>query len=100
VTRRTREIGVRIALGAPRSEIMRLVFGRALALAGLGVTFGVTLAMAFGNVMASVVYGVSVRDPVTFVAAATTLAFVTLASAAIPARRAASIDPIRALRSE
>jgi ABC-type antimicrobial peptide transport system permease subunit len=100
VTRRTREIGVRIALGAARSEIMRLVFGRALALAGLGVIFGVALAMVFGQLMASVVYGVGVRDPLTFVAAATTMALVTLASAAIPARRAASIDPIRALRSE
>lgn len=100
VTRRTREIGVRIALGAARGQIMRLVFGRALALAGLGVSFGVALAMVFGPMMASVVYGVGVRDPLTFVAAAATMALVTLASAAIPARRAASIDPIRALRSE
>jgi ABC-type antimicrobial peptide transport system permease subunit len=77
---------------------MRLVFGRALLLAGLGITFGVTLAFSFGRLMSSVVYGVSVRDPLTFVAAAATMALVTFAGAAIPAHRAASIDPIRALR--
>ncbi len=100
VTRRTREIGLRIALGAARSGIMRLVFGRALLLAGLGIAFGVTLAFVFGRLMSSVVFGVSVRDPLTFVAAAATMALVTLAGAAIPARRAAGIDPIRALRQD
>jgi predicted permease len=100
VTRRTREIGVRIALGAARSEIMRQVFGRALVLAGVGIAIGVGLAMVFGRAMSSVVFGVSVRDPLTFVVAAATMTLVTLAGAAIPARRAASIDPIRALRQD
>jgi macrolide transport system ATP-binding/permease protein len=100
VTRRTREIGVRIALGAARSEIMRLVFGRALLLAGIGIALGVGLSIVFGRLMSSVVYGISVRDPLTIIAAATTMALVTLAGAAIPARRAASIDPIRALRAD
>jgi predicted permease len=100
VTRRTREIGVRIALGAARSQIMQMVFGRALLLTGIGIALGVGLSIVFGRLMSSVVYGVSVRDPLTFVAAATTMALVTLAGAAIPARRAASIDPIRALRAD
>lgn len=100
VTRRTREIGVRIALGAARSEIMRQVLGRAFVLAGLGIALGVAVAIVFGRVMSAVVYGVSVRDPLTFVATAATMALVTLVGAAIPARRAASIDPIRALRED
>jgi predicted permease len=100
VTRRTREIGVRIALGAARSEIMRMVFGRALVLAALGITFGAGMAIGFARLMTSVVYGVSVRDPLTIIAAATTMILVTIAGAAIPARRAASVDPIQALRAD
>jgi predicted permease len=100
VTRRTQEIGVRIALGAARGAIMQMVFGRAMMLTGIGIALGVTLAVALGGLLSSVVYGVSVRDPMTFVAAAMTMALVTLIGAAVPARRAASIDPIRALREE
>jgi putative ABC transport system permease protein len=85
VTRRTREIGVRIALGAARGEIMRTVFRRALWLAGLGIALGVALAVVFGRLMASVGTALAC-GPLTFVAATTTMALVTLASAAIPAR--------------
>lgn len=100
VTRRTREIGVRIALGAARAEIMRLVFTRALIMAGIGIGAGVAVATAFARLMSSVVYGVSVRDPLTIAAAAATMIAVTIAGTACPARRAANIDPIRALRME
>jgi putative ABC transport system permease protein len=100
VTRRRQEIGLRIALGAARGEIMRQVLGRAFVLAGLGIAFGVALAIVLSRVMSAVVYGVSVRDPLTFMAAVATIALVPLLGAAIPARRAASIDPIRALRED
>jgi len=76
VTRRRQEIGLRIALGAARGEIMRQVLGRAFVLAGLGIAFGVALAIVLSRVMSAVVYGVSVRDPLTFMAAVATIALV------------------------
>jgi ABC-type antimicrobial peptide transport system permease subunit len=100
VTRRTREIGVRMALGANRGDVMRLVLARASLLAGIGIAAGVGLALAVGSTLSSVLYGVSVRDPLTFVAATTTMALVALLAAAIPARRAVTVDPIHALRAE
>jgi predicted permease len=98
VTRRTREIGVRVALGAHPSDVLRLVFGRAMLLAGIGIAAGVALALACGRVFASVVYGVSPRDPWTFGAVIMAMTAVSVLAAAWPARRAVRLDPIRALR--
>jgi putative ABC transport system permease protein len=98
VTRRTREIGLRVALGAHPSDVLRLVFGRTLLLAGIGIAVGLGLALAFGRVFSSVVYGVSTRDPWTFAAAIITMAAASVIAAAWPARRALRLDPIRALR--
>jgi predicted permease len=100
VTRRTREIGVRVALGANPRDVVRLVLARAALLAGLGIAVGIGLALAFGRVVSSVIYGVSVRDPFTFIASATIMALVALLAAALPARRAVGVDPIHALRAE
>ena len=100
VARRTREIGVRIAIGANPGDVVRLVLGRASLLAGLGITLGVVLALAAGRVLSSALYGVSVRDPMTYAAAIVTMAVVGVLAAAIPARRAAAVDPLRALRPE
>jgi predicted permease len=100
VARRTREIGVRIAIGANPRDVVRLVLARASLLAGVGIAFGMALALAAARVLASAVYGVSVRDPMTYVAAVATMAVVGLLAAAIPARRAAAVDPLRALRAE
>ena len=99
VTRRTREIAVRVALGADTASVLRMVFGRALMLAGGGIAVGVLVALASGRVVASLLYGVSIHDPLTFVAAAVVMACVAMAAAAMPARRAVRVDPVEALRS-
>jgi predicted permease len=98
VTRRTREIGLRVALGAHPRDVLWLVFGSTLLLAGTGITAGVGLALACGRVFSSVVYGVSPRDPWTFGAAVVTMTAAAVIAAAWPARRAVRLDPIRALR--
>lgn len=100
VTRRTREIGVRIALGANPHQVVLLVLARASLLAGIGIAGGIVLALASGRVLSSVLYGVSAHDPFTFVASTATMALVALLAAVIPARRAVSVDPIHALRAE
>ena len=100
VTQRTREIGVRIAVGAQRRDVLRMVMGEALRLAGLGVAIGLLLALAGARLLAAQLYGVSARDPLTFAAIPLLLALVALFASFLPARRAASVDPMAALRSE
>jgi predicted permease len=100
VSRRTREIGVRIALGADRRDVARLVVAQAAFLSGVGIAGGILLALAAGRWLSSALYGVSARDPLTIAVAAGTMAFVALLAAAIPARRAVRVDPIHALRAE
>ena len=100
VTRRTREIGLRVALGAHPRDVLRLVFGRTLLLAGIGIAVGMGLALACGHVVSSVVYGVSPRDPWTFGAAVVTMTAASVIAAAWPARRAVRLDPIQALRTQ
>lgn len=100
VASRTREFGVRMALGAGRTDVMRLVLGRGLILAAVGLSAGVVTALGFGRVMASLLYGVTPSDPVTLAAVAGTLAIVALMATAIPARRATRVDPVVALRAE
>jgi putative ABC transport system permease protein len=98
VAARTAEMGIRVALGASEADILRLVVGKGLILAGAGVALGVAAALAAVRVLASQLYHVSLRDPVIFAASA--LVFVSVAAAAsyIPARRAMKVDPIIALR--
>ena len=100
VGRRTREIGVRLALGATRTDVVTLVVGRGARLAALGVVAGLVLSLAVGRVLQSNLYGVDWRDPLPFLATAALLASVILVASLLPARRAASVDPIAALRSE
>jgi putative ABC transport system permease protein len=100
VSRRTREIGVRVALGADRKSIARLVVGRGLALAATGAAAGTVLAVFATRFLASILYGISPNDPVTFAATCVAILLVAALAAYLPARRAASITPATALRSE
>jgi putative ABC transport system permease protein len=100
VSRRVREIGVRLALGAARADVVRLVLGRSMQLTGLGLLIGLAGAVGAGQALRSQLYGVGPRDPLTFAAVGLLLAAVALASSWLPARRAARVDPMIALRSE
>ena len=100
VSERTHEIGLRMALGAGRREIFRLVVGQGMLLAGIGLLVGLPLALAMGRVIAGLLYGVSPNDLGTFVVVAIILAGVALAACYLPARRAMNVDPMVALRNE
>jgi putative ABC transport system permease protein len=100
VAKRTAEIGVRVALGASRDDIQRMVLREGAALAFIGVGIGLLLALAIARSVAYLLYGVQPADPMTFVVTATIVFLTSLVAAYIPARRAARVDPLVALRYE
>jgi predicted permease len=100
VTRRTQEIGIRMALGAERRDVLRLVVGEGARLAALGVVLGLAGALAVTRLVSSLLFGVSATDPLTFAAVATLLVAVALLASYVPARRAMGLDPNAALRYE
>lgn len=99
-SQRTREIGVRVALGAARADILRMILGQGARLAAFGLAFGVLLGLGLARMMAGALVGVSGTDPLTFTVVPLALGLVTLAATAIPARRAARCDPAVVLRGD
>ena len=100
VAQRTQEIGIRIALGAQRADVLRMVLRQGFRLAGIGVAIGAAAAVAVARLMTTLLYGVSAGDPLTFIGVTALLACVALMACYIPARRAMRIDPLAALRYE
>jgi putative ABC transport system permease protein len=97
---RTHEIGIRVALGAQRSDVLRLTLGQSARTAALGVAIGLAIALAVARLMSGLLYGVSATDPATFCGVALLLMAVALFACYIPARRASRVDPMIALRHE
>jgi putative ABC transport system permease protein len=100
VAQRTREIGIRMALGAQPQNVLKLVIGQGMRLAGLGLAVGSIVAFAVMSVTSSLLYGVNARDPFTFVAVALIVVGIALGACFVPARRAIRVDPMVALRYE
>jgi putative ABC transport system permease protein len=100
VTQRTREIGIRIALGSPRTKIFGLILQRGMIMVGLGILAGVSVSLSCSPLMRHFVYGVTPHDPVNMIAVATLLAGIAVLACWFPARRALRVDPVIALRAE
>jgi ABC-type antimicrobial peptide transport system permease subunit len=100
VSRRLRELGIRVALGAGRADIGRMVVGRAVRVAAFGALIGFTIAIAAGSTVAPLLFQTSPREPLAFIVAVAILFAVALLAAIVPTRRASRVDPIIALRSD
>ena len=100
VNQRTQEIGIRMALGAQVRHILQLILKQGVLLVSLGVVIGLIAATVLTRLMAHLLYGVSATDPLTFTVIGFLLTFVALVTCYLPARRAAHVDPVIALRSE
>jgi ABC-type antimicrobial peptide transport system permease subunit len=100
VAQRTKEIGIRVALGATSRDVLGMVIGEGMRVAIAGIAAGVATALALSRALASLLYGIEPSDPVSFLAAPAGLLLLTLAASYMPARRATAVDPIGALRQE
>jgi len=100
VAQRSREVGIRVALGARRSDVLRLVMGRGLRLASVGIVVGVALALPMGRLLASVLEGVNANEPLIYFGVPAILLAMTLLASFVPGRRALAVDPVVSLRSD
>ena len=100
VTERTHEIGVRLALGAQRRDVVTMIVAQGMVLTLIGTAVGVVSALLLTRLMSSLLFGVSAADPVTFAAIPVLLAAVAFVACSVPARRATRVDPLVALRAE
>jgi ABC-type antimicrobial peptide transport system permease subunit len=100
VSRRTREVGIRMALGAQARDVVRMIFGQGLLQLGVGMTVGLALALGISRLMSVILFQVQPRDPVIFGGVAAVLAAVGLLACFVPASRATRVDPLVALRSD
>ena len=100
VSQRTREIGIRVALGADRREVVKLIIRQGMTLVAIGGGIGLTAAGGVSHLIRNLLYGVSALDPITFIGVSVLLAGIALLACYLPARRAARVDPVVALRSD
>jgi putative ABC transport system permease protein len=100
VTQRTQEIGIRMALGAQRGRVLRMIVGEAMALTAAGVALGVTGALLLTRLLKDLLFHVAPRDPLTLAAVTAMLVLVAFAASYLPGRRATRVDPVIALRAE
>jgi len=100
VAQRTREIGIRIALGARRIDVLQMTVKQAMKLVGVGMMIGLTAAFLLTRVLASLLFGISATDPITFIGISVVLLVVAILASYVPALRATKVDPITALRAQ
>jgi putative ABC transport system permease protein len=100
VAQRTHEIGIRMALGAQRSDVLKMIFAQGVKIAGAGLAIGILASLGLTRLMASLLFSVSAVDPPTFLAVAIVLALISMLACYIPARRTLRVDPMIALRYE
>ena len=98
VSQRTREIGIRMAVGAGEREVLRLVLGQGMTLVAAGLALGIASSLALTRLMSSLLFGVGATDPFTFISVPVVLLVVTLLASWLPAQKAARLDPVRALK--